>query len=307
MGKYPIIKPMKTPHPNHHLPDTLDRLLLSKRHALHLLTAGAASSLLWGCGGGATESDTTAPTASTSSASTGSTSTGTGSTPATPGTTAVTTPSSCVAQPTETAGPYPADGSSASNQRLNVLTQSGIVRTDIRASLANGTTAQGIALTVRLQLANTRNACAPLAGYTVYLWHCTREGTYSMYSAGITGETYLRGVQQADANGWVTFTTVFPGCYDGRYPHMHFEVYPSLAAATTASNAVLTSQLTFPAAPLTEAYATAEYATSRTNLARVSLASDNVFGNDSGVTQISTVTGNASTGFQAQLVVGIAA
>lgn len=87
---------------------------------------------------------------------------------------------------------------------------------------------------------------------------------------------------------------------------MHFEVYPSLATATTASNAVLTSQLTFPAAMLAEAYATTEYATSRSNYARISLVSDNVFGNDSAATQISRASGSLSAGYSAQLVVGLA-
>lgn len=294
------------PHAPHSLADTLDTLThraTHRRRALRWLATSTAMPLaLWACGGGGDDSGTSSSTATTST-----------TTPPTSGTTGsnttstVSTPATCVAQPAETAGPYPADGSSASNQRLNVLTQSGIVRVDITRSLGSTTTAQGIPLTLTLQLANTRNACAPLAGYTVYLWHCTREGTYSLYSSGITGETFLRGVQQADANGLVTFTTVFPGCYDGRYPHMHFEVYPSLAATTTASNAVLTSQLTFPTAPMAEVYATAEYATSRSNLARVSLGSDNVFGNDSGMTQICTVTGSVAAGYQAQLVVGIAA
>jgi len=170
---------------------------------------------------------------------------------------------------------------------------------------SSATTAAGIPLTLTLQLANTNQSCAPLAGYAVYLWHCTREGTYSMYSTGLTGETFLRGVQQADANGQLSFTTIFPGCYDGRYPHMHFEVYPSLAAATTASNAVLTSQLTFPAATLAEVYATSEYTTSRTHMARTTLASDNVFGNDSAARQISTATGSASAGYHTHLVVGV--
>ena len=44
--------------------------------------------------------------------------------------------------------------------------------------------------------------------------------------------TILRGVQAADSNGQVTFTSIFPGCYSGRWPHIHFEVYPSLSAAT---------------------------------------------------------------------------
>lgn len=297
------------PHAPHSLADTLDTLThrtTHRRRALRWLATGTAMPLaLWACGGGGDDSGTSSSTTTTSTGSTTTTTT-TGSTGSTT-TSTVSTPTSCAAQPAETAGPYPADGSSASNQRLNVLTQSGIVRSDITRSLGSTTTAQGIPLTLTLQLANTRNACAPLAGYTVYLWHCTREGTYSMYSSGITGETFLRGVQQADANGLVTFTTIFPGCYDGRYPHMHFEVYPTLAAATTASNAVLTSQLTFPTTPMAEVYATTAYATSRSNLARVSLSSDNVFGNDSGVTQISTVTGSVAAGYQAHLVVGIAA
>lgn len=289
-------------HTAHHLSDTLDSLATERRRALRWLAAGATLPVgLWACGGG---SDESADTSSTSSGST-STSATTGTT-ATSGTTATTTPTSCVAQPAETAGPYPADGSQASNVRLNVLTTSGIVRQDIRTSLGTGTTAAGIPLTISLQLANTRQACTALAGYAVYLWHCTREGTYSLYSAGITGENFLRGVQQADASGVVTFTTIVPGCYDGRYPHMHFEVYPNLAAATTASNAVLTSQLTFPAAMLAEAYATTEYATSRSNYARISLASDNVFGNDQGVTQISTASGALTTGYSANIVVGLA-
>lgn len=292
-------------HPAHHLSDALDTLNTQRRHALRWLAAGAALPVgLWACGGGSDDAGNTATTdtgSTTTTATTGTTTTS-GSTT----TTTAATPGSCVAQPTETAGPYPADGSQASNARLNVLTASGIVRQDIRTSLGTGNTAAGIALTITLQLVNTRQACAALPGYAVYLWHCTREGTYSLYSTGITGENFLRGVQQADANGTVTFTTIVPGCYDGRYPHMHFEVYPSLATATTASNAVLTSQLTFPAAMLAEAYATTEYATSRSNYARISLASDNVFGNDSAATQISRASGSLSAGYSAQLVVGLA-
>ena len=66
-------------------------------------------------------------------------------------------------------------------------------------------------------------------GYAVYLWHCDREGEYSMYT-GPDHENYLRGVQATDTNGSVTFTTIFPAGYSGRWPHIHFEVYPTLAA-----------------------------------------------------------------------------
>ena len=299
----------RTPMPQHHLSDTLDQL--ARRQALRWLAASAVVPLtplaLSACGGGsgdtATSTSTSTSTGTSTSTSSGST---TPTTTGTSGSTTSTTPASCTAQPQETAGPYPADGSQASNQRLNVLTQSGVVRQDIRSSLGGGNTATGVPLTITLQLVNTKNACAPLAGYAVYLWHCTKDGAYSLYSTGITNETYLRGVQQADANGLLTFTTIVPGCYDGRYPHMHFEVYPTLASAVAATNALLTSQLTFQTSMLEAVYATSAYATSLTNYRRISLATDNIFSDDNGASQIATVNGSVSAGYTANLVVGLA-
>ena len=101
--------------------------------------------------------------------------------------------------PGETAGPYPADGSNASQQTLNALDISGIVRQDIRTSIGTQNTAQGVPMTVEFTLVDTNNACAPLAGYAFYAWHCTREGGYSMYSEGLTDEDFLRGVQATDS------------------------------------------------------------------------------------------------------------
>ena len=149
----------------------------------------------------------------------------------------------CADIPEETAGPFPGDGSNGPN----ILTESGIVRSDITPSFGSSTTvAEGVPLTVRLALQDAANGCAPLAGAAVYLWHCDREGRYSMYSDGVTEENYLRGVQEADADGMVTFTSIFPACYQGRWPHIHFEVYPSLAEATAAGTLLATSQLAFP-------------------------------------------------------------
>src|SRR4029453_1536909 len=126
------------------------------------------------------------------------------------------------------AGPLPGDGSNGPN----ALTQSGVVRSDIRSSFAGlSGTADGIPLTIMLTIVSA-STCAPLPGYAVYVWHCSREGLYSLYSPGVTDQNYLRGVQETDANGQVTFTSIFPACYSGRWPHIHFEVYPSLAAAT---------------------------------------------------------------------------
>ena len=148
-------------------------------------------------------------------------------------------------------------------------------------------------------------ACAPLANAAVYIWHCTATGLYSMYSSGITGENYLRGVQITNSSGQVTFTTIFPGCYAGRMPHMHFEVYPSLASATGAANKVKTSQIAFPTATCNEVYATSGYGNSAANLSAISFASDNVF-SDGTELQMASISGTTSNGYSASLVVGIA-
>ncbi|NMO17497.1 intradiol ring-cleavage dioxygenase [Pyxidicoccus fallax] len=250
-----------------------------ERRTLLRLALGASLVPLVGCGGGD--------------------SSGTG-TP-TPG--GATGNGACATIPTETAGPYPGDGSNGPN----VLTQTGIVRSDIRTSVGTGSaTAGGVPLTVTLTLVNSAGSCEPLVGYAIYLWHCDREGRYSLYSSGVTDQNYLRGVQETDEQGRVTFTTIFPGCYSGRWPHIHFEVYPSLASATKAGNKIATSQLALPKAACDEAYATSGYSSSVSNLQRISLSSDNVF-RDGSDSQLATVTGSATEGYVSTLTVAIAA
>ena len=196
--------------------------------------------------------------------------------------------------PEETSGPYPGDGSNGAN----VLTQSGIVRSDITSSFGSSTTkAEGVPLSITMTINDFANNKSPLAGGAVYLWHCDREGRYSLYSQGVTKENYLRGVQEADDGGQVRFTTIFPACYSGRWPHIHFEVYPSLAKATNSANKIATSQIALPEATAKAVYATTGYEQSVSNLSRVSLASDNVF-SDGYDLQMPTVKGEPSSGYQ---------
>jgi protocatechuate 3,4-dioxygenase beta subunit len=196
--------------------------------------------------------------------------------------------------PEETAGPYPGDGSNGAN----VLTESGIVRSDITSSFGASTTkARGVPLAITMTIKDFAENSKPLAGGAVYLWHCNREGQYSLYSQGATGENYLRGVQEADTNGTVKFTTIFPACYSGRWPHIHFEVYPSLAKATNGGNKIATSQIALREETCKAVYATSGYEQSLSNLSRVSLDSDNVFG-DGYDLQLPTITGNPSGGYQ---------
>ncbi|WP_143684847.1 intradiol ring-cleavage dioxygenase [Variovorax sp. KK3] len=270
--------------------------------------------MLAGCGGGGSDGSSLASLAGTSgttaASTTGSAASATTSTSTVAASSTTTTSSSCTALPGETAGPYPADGTNtASGATSDVLTASGIVRSDIRSSfIGTATQAQGVATTLTLTLVNTSASCAPLSGYAIYLWHCDRDGNYSLYTA--SAESYLRGVQVTDANGQVASTTIFPGCYSGRWPHMHFEVFASLAAATTGRNALLTSQLALPSAACSAVYPYATgYASSVNNFANVTLGSDKVFG-DNTAAQIAAMTpamtGSVTAGYAAAATIGIA-
>jgi protocatechuate 3,4-dioxygenase beta subunit len=207
----------------------------------------------------------------------------------------------CAMIPEETSGPFPGDGTNGAN----ALVVAGIVRSDIRASVAGATgVAEGVPLTLTLTMVDTTKGRAPIAGHAVYIWHCDRDGNYSMYSQAVVDQNYLRGIQQTDANGQVTFTTTFPGCYSGRWPHIHFEVYPSLAKATSGADAVATSQLALPADVCSEVYATAGYEASVANFANMTLATDNVF-SDGATLETPATTGDVHTGFVATLSVGL--
>lgn len=157
-----------------------------------------------------------------------------------------------------------------------------------------------------LTLVNTNASCASLAGYAIYLWHCDRDGKYSMYSSGVTDQNYLRGMQETDANGQATFTTICPACYSGRMPHMHFEIYRSLTTATASTSKLKASQIALPVADCQTVFATADYSQSVSNLAQLGFATDNVL-SDGTTLEVATVSGNVAAGYGASSTVGISA
>ena len=164
-------------------------------------------------------------------------------------------------------------------------------------------------MALTLTVVSSNNNCAPLSGYAVYIWHCDREGRYSLYSSGVTSENYLRGVQVTDSNGQATFQSIFPACYSGRYPHIHFEIYPSLAMSTLYTNKVLTSQMALPRDVCSTVYNSAPgYSQSVTNLSQVTVASDNVF-SDNSTAQITQMTpalsGSVSAGYTGSVLIGV--
>ena len=284
-----MTQPIEHDHSDHELEDhdrglVFDLTTLDRRRVLKLLGFGGVSATLFTIAGCGPSGPSGAPSAASAGASI-----------------AAASGASCAIIPEETAGPYPGDGSNGPN----VLADSGVVRSDIRASFGSSTTvAPGIPLTILLTIEDGTD-CVPLAGAAVYLWHCDQAGQYSLYTQAVANENYLRGVQAADDNGLVTFTSIFPACYPGRWPHIHFEVYPSLDMATNGANKIATSQIALPKDSCAAVYATDGYGQSVGNLAQLSLATDNVFGNDGGVQQLGTVGGSVTDGLTVALTVPV--
>jgi len=301
MTKMP--QPPHEPHPNHDRGLEFDLSTLVSRRSLGMFLGAGTAAALAACSPGGTSGT------SGSSTSAAGTPAATAAAPSAAATSASATPTltraiaECgVEIPQETAGPYPGDGSNGPN----VLEASGVVRQDITPSFGTSTsTAEGVPLTVTLTLLDNANGCTPLAGAAVYAWHCDREGKYSMYDSGLQNENYLRGVQEADANGQVTFKTIYPGAYNGRWPHIHFEVFESMNNATAAGQVLAVSQIALTEAACKQVYASAGYESSAQNFPRTTLKSDNVFGNDGGIYQLATITGSVAAGYAAGLNVTV--
>jgi protocatechuate 3,4-dioxygenase beta subunit len=225
-------------------------------------------------------------------------------------TTGVANAMTCVADAFETAGPYPADGSNTkAGQTVNVLTEEGVIRRDMRTSFGDySVTAEGLQLDLQLQLVNVNAACAPLQDYAIYAWHCDTEGRYSLYDD--TDRNYLRAVGISDASGLVDFTTILPGCYSSRYPHIHFEVFSSIDEAVSGRQALLTGQLIVDEDTCAAAYAAhSVYASSARNLPRQSLSRDMVFGDntdDQIAQQTIAMSGDVTTGLTGSVMIGLA-
>jgi protocatechuate 3,4-dioxygenase beta subunit len=167
-------------------------------------------------------------------------------------------------------------------------------RQDIREGKA------GLPLTLVLTITNVRNACAPLAGAAVEIWQCDAAGNYSEYAQpgyNGTGQTFLRGLQVTNASGQVTFTTVYPGWYQGRATHIHVDV--NMGGARVKS-----TQIAFPEDVTRQVYTSGVYASKGQN--NTSNATDNVF-SDGTSTELATLSGSVSSGYTATLTIGVAA
>ena len=266
------------------------RTLVDRRRALGIFGGIGLTSLLAACAAPESQAPASATTPSTSSPSPSASASATagGSDPLSE-------------VPDETGGPYPGDGSNG----VNVLDDSGIVRSDIRSSFgSSAVVAEGVPLTIELTVRDAATGGA-LVGAGDYLRHCDRDGNYSLYTGGLDEVNYLRGVQATDEMGTVRFTSIYPACYSGRWPHIHFEVYSDVDNAVASGPIVKTSQIALPEEVNTVVYATSGYEQSVRNVSQTSLTRDMVFGDDGGIHQIASMSGSVASGYTAALTIGV--
>lgn len=195
-----------------------------------------------------------------------------------PTTTGGTSTDSCTVAPTETEGPFPTK----------------VPASYVRSDITDGR--PGYKLTAKITLLNSNKSCAVLAGALVDIWHCDAEGNYSEYGGtGMQSSNYqtvhfLRGRQTTDAAGLVTFTSIFPGWYSGRATHIHVHVY------SASGTSLKVTQIAFPEGSGTAVATVNGYAKGLTGYTYNK--ADNVFSDDSAGTQIATVTGSTTAGFE---------
>lgn len=189
--------------------------------------------------------------------------------------------STCSVTPSETAGPFP------------TKTPSSLVKSDITSDRT------GVPLTINITIQNKNASCAALQGTIVDIWHCDKDGYYSEYggtgmqSADFTSVHFLRGRQTTNANGLVSFTSIFPGWYSGRATHIHVHIYNS------AGTSLLVTQIAFPegsgsAVVLVNASSANGYTKGMSGYTYN--ANDNVF-SDGFSSELATVTGSVAAGF----------
>jgi protocatechuate 3,4-dioxygenase beta subunit len=266
--------------------------ILTRREIIGLLGSVGAAALLAACGSkdagpaAADAGETAAPAATPSGDATtaaGTTATARATSPA-PATTATATssPVACIVTPELTEGPFFVDEK--------------LTRSDIRSDPSDNSVRPGqlVALTMIVMRA-ANNACTPLANATVDVWHCDAAGVYSDVSDGgnnAQGKKFLRGNQLSDALGRVTFTTVYPGWYQGRAVHIHFKVRGTNEAGRTYE---FTSQIFFEDAQSERVYASDPYRAKGTGFMRN--ASDSIFRQTQGKTLVPlTQSGNSLAG-----------
>lgn len=177
----------------------------------------------------------------------------------------------CVLTPELTEGPYYLDDM--------------ILREDVTEGKA------GIPFELKLLVVDTTD-CTPIENAAVEIWHCDALGFYSGFTENSPGggdvyvddgsdpNTFMRGLQLTDADGYATFQTIYPGWYTGRDVHIHMNVHIGGEASNGTYGGGHVShigQLAFADETTDEVALVAPYSSKSNTFTR--LEEDNVFGN----------------------------
>lgn len=181
----------------------------------------------------------------------------------------------CTLSPSETKGPFP------------IKSPAELVKSSIVSDR------EGIPLVINVQVVNQNKNCAPVANAKVDLWHCDADGNYSEYGGtgmqqtDYTNAHFLRGRQTTDANGQVSFISIYPGWYRGRAPHIHLEIIDANGSS------LMVSQIAFPEDTSSTVYATEHY----NGEADTANTRDNVFSDSLVLNMADSLTGNTTDGY----------
>ena len=190
-------------------------------------------------------------------------------------------PLDCTVTNSETAGPFP------------TINPANYTQTNIVGDRT------GVAFTVNINIVNKNADCSAYQGAIVDIWHCDKDGYYSQYGGtnmqpiNYTAYNFLRGRQIANADGLVTFNSIFPGWYTGRATHIHVHIY------NAAGTSLLVTQIAFPegtGSAVATVNAATSYGYTKGMNGYTYNANDNVF-SDSVTTEMSTVSGTLAGGY----------
>ena len=167
--------------------------------------------------------------------------------------------------------------------------------------------AEGVPLELELTVVAGRRLRRRCPGHAIYLWQNDAAGAYSLYD--LPDANYLRGLQAADAQGRVRFTAIVPGCYGGRYPHCHFEVFESTEAALARRARRCWSR----SSPSPTPNAARSTATTRATARACAISSgsrstrDFVFGDtEAAASQLVAMTGDPASGYRGTATIALA-
>lgn len=241
--------------------------VVDRRGALGLLGAIGAVAIA-GCSG---SDDTSSPSTSASR-------------PGRPSTADDAAPVECVLTPEETEGPFV----------LDLSDEPELMRRDITEGRP------GVPLALTLTVLGVGRSCRPLANARVDVWHTDHLGVYSGFDQAdvdTEGETFMRGIQTTDANGVVTFDTVYPGWYEGRATHIHYQIFRD-------DGLVATSQLAFPDDVTRTVYDSRLYRDRGQNESVPTTADDALFADGTGG-ELLALAGRLDQGYRGTLTVGV--